>query len=122
MQPRIIYTRRSSVLSTAFERARQNLMTRNGATAKPSASGLAVSGIDASVEVRRHPAARRLTLRVSRTRRAVIVTLPIGSDFGDAGSFVNTHIDWVRARLQDVPDPMPFADGSAVPVRGTIHR
>lgn len=97
-------------------------MASNSAKAKPLASGLAVSGIDASVEVRRHPAARRLTLRVSRTRRAVIVTLPIGSDFGDAGSFVNTHIDWVRARLQDVPDPMPFADGGAVPVRGTLHR
>jgi hypothetical protein len=33
--------------------------------------------IGAQLEVRRHPGARRLTLRVSRTRRAVIVTIPV---------------------------------------------
>jgi predicted metal-dependent hydrolase len=38
-------------------------------------------------------------LRVSRTRRAVIVTLPLQCDLDEAGTFLNRHIDWVRARL-----------------------
>ena len=42
--------------------------------------------IHARVEVRRHPSARRLTLRVSRTRRSVIVTLPLHGTGSGAGA------------------------------------
>jgi predicted metal-dependent hydrolase len=78
--------------------------------------------IHARVEVRRHPTARRMTLRVSRTRRAVIVTIPLQCDLDEAGSFLSRHIDWVRERLDSLPDPMPFQDGSALPFRGEPHR
>lgn len=77
--------------------------------------------VGARVEVRRHPGARRLTLRVSRTRRAVIVTLPLQCDLDEAGSFLSRHIDWVRERLDSLPDPVPFADGRAMPLRGEPH-
>ena len=36
-----------------------------------------VAALGAPVEVRRHPAARRMTLKVSHTRRAVILTVPV---------------------------------------------
>lgn len=75
----------------------------------------------ARVEVRRHPSARRLTLRVSRTQRAVIVTLPLQCDLDEAGSFLSRHIDWVRERLDSLPDPVPFAHGAAMPLRGKPH-
>jgi len=78
--------------------------------------------LGAPVEVRRHPKARRLTLRVSRTRRAVIVTLPTQCDLGEAGSFVHRHIDWVRERLGNLPDPVPFANRQVMPLRGVPHR
>jgi len=90
----------------------------------PPASRLGTSGLnelDASVEVRRHPRARRLTLRVSRTRRAVVVTLPEQCDLGEAGSFLHRHIDWVRERLGTIPDPVPFSDGATIPLRGEPH-
>jgi predicted metal-dependent hydrolase len=74
------------------------------------------------VEVRRHPGARRLTLRVSRTRRAVIVTLPVQCDLGEAGSFLNRNIEWVRERLNSLPRPVPFGDGAILPLRGEFHR
>ncbi len=74
------------------------------------------------VEVRRHPGARRLTLRVSRTRRAVIVTLPVQCDLGEAGSFINRNIEWVRERLNSLPRPVPFCDGALLPLRGEFHR
>ena len=81
-----------------------------------------IAELDCSVEVRRHPAARRLTLRVSRTRRAVIVTLPVQCDLGEAGSFLNRNIEWVRARLDSVPERVPFGDGALLPLRGELHR
>ena len=77
--------------------------------------------IGAQLEVRRHPSARRLTLRVSRTRRAVIVTLPLQCDLDEAGTFLNRHIDWVRARLDSLPNHIPFEDQAAVPLRGVPH-
>jgi predicted metal-dependent hydrolase len=78
--------------------------------------------IGAQLEVRRHPGARRLTLRVSRTRRAVIVTLPLQCDLDEAGTFLNRHIDWVRARLDSLPNHIPFEDAAIMPLRGEPHR
>lgn len=81
----------------------------------------ALSELGADVEVRRHPAARRLTLRVSQTRRAVIVTVPMQCDLVEAGSFLHRNIDWVRERLGSIPDPIPFSDGAVIPLRGEPH-
>ncbi len=80
-----------------------------------------IEELDCPVEVRRHPGARRLTLRVSRTRRAVIVTLPVQCDLGEAGSFLNRNIEWVRERLNSLPAPVPFTDGALMPLRGEFH-
>lgn len=83
---------------------------------------LRINGLQAPVEFRRHPAARRMTLRVSRTRRAVIVTVPMKCDLAQAGTFLNNHIDWVREHLGAVPHPVPFTDGAIIPFRGLPHR
>ncbi len=80
-----------------------------------------MQGIPAPVEVRHHPAAQRMTLRVSRTRHAVIVTLPMQCDLEQAGQFLSRHIDWVNARLGSLPDPVPFSDGATIPLRGIPH-
>ncbi len=80
-----------------------------------------MQGIPAPVEVRHHPAAQRMTLRVSRTRHAVIVTLPMQCDLEQAGQFVSRHIDWVNARLGSLPEPVPFSDGATIPLRGIPH-
>ncbi|WP_072370728.1 SprT family zinc-dependent metalloprotease [Hyphomicrobium sp. NDB2Meth4] len=81
-----------------------------------------IEELDCPVEVRRHPGARRLTLRVSRTRRAVIVTLPVQCDLGEAGSFLDRNIEWVRERLSSIPQPVQFVDGERLPVRGEFHK
>lgn len=81
-----------------------------------------IGGLDAPVEVRRHPAARRLTLRVSRTRRTVIVTLPVQCDLDEAGSFITRNIDWVRERLDSLPTAVPFRNDVFIPLRGDAHR
>lgn len=96
-------------------------MRRTRASATTALSGRGIVEIDAPIEVRRHPGARRLTLRVSRTRRAVIVTLPVQCDLDEAGSFLNRNIDWVRERLDSLPAPVPFRHGIYMPLRGDPH-
>lgn len=83
---------------------------------------LEFEALGAPIEVRRHPAARRLTLRVSKTRRAVIVTVPSACRMEEAGRFLKSNLDWVRDRLGRVPAPVPFADGARIPLRGVMHR
>jgi hypothetical protein len=82
-------------------------------------SALAVNGVH--VEVRRHPTARRLTLRVSQTRRAVIVTVPRRCRIDEAGLFVHRNLDWVRERLGNLPEPKPLVHGMRLPLRGIAH-
>ena len=96
---------------------RQRPKANAGSTAQTS-----IEGLDTPVEVRRHPSARRMTLRVSRTKRAVIVTVPMQCDLGDADQFLSRHMDWVRDRIGNLPEPAPFADGTLMPLRGIFHR
>src|SRR5262245_7481574 len=86
-----------------------------------SKSTLELEALGAPIEVRRHPAARRLTLRVSKTKRAVIVTVPAQCRMEEAGRFVTSNLDWVRERLCSVPEPVPFVDGARIPLRGRLH-
>lgn len=97
-------------------------MRKTRRIASPTLENGHISDLGAPVEVRRHPGARRLTLRVSRTRRTVIVTLPVQCDLDEAGSFITRNIEWVRARLDSLPDPVPFHDGVFIPLRGDAHR
>src|SRR5262245_58676990 len=85
-------------------------------------STLELEAIGAPIEVRRHSAARRLTLRVSKTKRAVLVTVPAQCRMEEASRFVESNLDWVRECLGAVPEPVPFADGARIPLRGRQHR
>ena len=91
-------------------------------TRKTVESAFELEALGAPIEVRRHPTARRLTLRVSKTRRAVIVTVPVQCRMDEADRFLRSNLDWVRDRLTRVPEPVPFADGSKIPLRGRLHR
>lgn len=84
-------------------------------------STLELEAIGAPIEVRRHPAARRLTLRVSKTKRAVIVTVPDQCRMEEAGRFVESNLEWVQERLGCVPEPVPFENGARIPLRGRLH-
>ncbi len=96
-------------------------MARADLDAFPSEHSIRVEGVEVPVRVRKHPTARRLTLRVSHTRRAVIVTVPRTASLGEAGRFVGKHLDWVNERLEALPDQVPFAQGMIIPYRGHEH-
>ncbi|CFX13008.1 conserved protein of unknown function [Candidatus Filomicrobium marinum] len=97
-------------------------MRRRHDSASLSLDDAQFENLGARVEVRRHPQARRLTLRVSRTQRAVIVTLPSQCEINEANSFVERHIDWVRERLGSIPEPVPLVNRALMPLRGIPHR
>lgn len=97
-------------------------MRRTPDSARLSLDDPRFEALGARLEVRRHPKARRMTLRVSRTQRAVVVTLPSQCELGEANSFVERHIDWVRERLGAIPEPVPLVNRALIPLRGAPHR
>jgi len=109
-------------------RVRLNRSTGQGTIAKAlrsalrSEQGIEVAGLVTPVQVRRHPAARRLTLRVSQVRREVVLTIPEGGSLAEAGKFVAKHMDWVRQRIEALPVPVPLADSAKILFRGELHR
>ncbi|MDI4666093.1 M48 family metallopeptidase [Xanthobacter autotrophicus] len=74
------------------------------------------------VAVRRHPQARRLTLRVRAAARDVTLTAPPHVPLAFAHDFVQRHREWVRLRLVRLPQQVPFEPGSVIPLHGTPHR
>ncbi|TCT05949.1 M48 family metallopeptidase [Aquabacter spiritensis] len=83
---------------------------------------LQLDGEALQVALRRHPTARRMTLRVRNATRDVAVTAPLGISLSTADAFVQRHAAWIRTRLCRLPEPVPFADGASVPLRGDPHR
>ncbi len=74
------------------------------------------------VIVRRRPASRRMTLRVSNATGGVTLTLPSSVPIRDAKAFAEAHGGWIARRLAAIPGKIAFAPGASVPVRGLAHR
>jgi predicted metal-dependent hydrolase len=83
---------------------------------------LRVPDVGCTVELRRSPRAKRFSLKVSHTERAAILTLPNRGCVEDASAFLARHVDWLKRQLERLPEPVPFADGSLIPLRGQMHR
>lgn len=81
-----------------------------------------IDGRIVPIEIKRHASARRLTLRVSETRHAITVTLPMRCPVEEAHGFVERSRAWIGARLQRLSGPIPLADGMELPLRGEAHR
>jgi predicted metal-dependent hydrolase len=74
------------------------------------------------VRVRRHPRARRYTLRIHAATREVVLTMPPRGSLKEARAFAQKHGGWIAARLRRLPTAVPFAHGTIVPIRGLDHR
>ncbi|GGF75769.1 metal-dependent hydrolase [Azorhizobium oxalatiphilum] len=83
---------------------------------------LALDAETLKVEIRRHPTAQRLTLRVRAASRDVTLTAPPHVSYAAAATFVQRHREWVRVRLGRLPEGVPFVDGAIIPLRGEPHR
>lgn len=74
------------------------------------------------VTVRRHPRARRYTLRVRERDRAVVLTMPPRGSLRQAKDFAERNAGWIATRVKRIPERVPFAHGAEIPLRGVMHR
>ncbi len=72
------------------------------------------------VSVRVHPRAKNYRLSINARGRPVL-SVPPGGRVEEASAFVNRQQDWLLARLQQTPPPVPFVEGARVPLRGKFH-
>lgn len=68
--------------------------------------------------VRRHPQARRASLRIATDGDGIVVVIPSRASVDDALALARQHAAWICERLQAVPRRIPFADGALLPVCG----
>jgi predicted metal-dependent hydrolase len=88
----------------------------------PQLIEIAFDGAIFPVQLRRHAQARRYTLRVHATDRTVVLTMPLRGSVKEARAFAERNGGWIAARLKRLPQPIPFADGLELPLRGVPHR
>jgi predicted metal-dependent hydrolase len=91
-------------------------------TGEPDRFVIADNTENYQIEVRRHPAARRYTLRVRETNRNIVLTMPTRGSLRQAKSFTERNVAWIAARLRRLPVAIPFAPGQEIPLRGVPHR
>jgi len=83
---------------------------------------MALDGLAAPVTVRRSPRARRFSLSVNEALRNGVLTIPQHASLEEAGRFLARNLDWLQSRLAAMPEPVPFAHGRIIPLRGLEHR
>jgi predicted metal-dependent hydrolase len=72
------------------------------------------------VAVRRHPSARRLTLRVDAARQ-IRLTVPNRCSERRMRIFLEEHVNWLERQIANAPPPNAFASGAIIPLRGVPH-
>jgi predicted metal-dependent hydrolase len=89
---------------------------------EPSAIHIAFEQEMYLVRVRRHRQARRYTLRIHSVSREVVLTMPPRGSLKEARAFAQKHGGWIAARLDRLPDAVPFSHGTVLSLRGIDHR
>ena len=82
---------------------------------------VALPGGPASICWRRHPRARRITLRIDARQGQVVVTLTKRAGRSAGMALLRQNAGWVSARLAALPASAPFADGGSVTIDGVPH-
>jgi len=74
------------------------------------------------VRLRRHRQARRYTLRIHSATGEVQLTMPPRGSVKEARAFAQKHGAWIATRLNRLPQAVPFAPGTVLPLRGVDMR
>jgi predicted metal-dependent hydrolase len=82
---------------------------------------LSIKGREVPVILRANKRARRMILKVDPMSREVVITSPTIKGFSQALAFAAKHEAWIARRLAAVPEPVPFAPGAHIPLRGVVH-
>jgi len=74
------------------------------------------------VTLKRSKRARRLALRLDPKDRIFHLVVPSGISLKKAQRFAEEHDRWMQDKLLDLPDPVPFEDGTILPIFGQNRR
>ncbi|MBS1239329.1 MAG: hypothetical protein H6R45_35 [Proteobacteria bacterium] len=85
---------------------------------KPADPRIVLGGREVPVAIRRHPTARRMTLRLAPDGSEVRCTLPRWGRTTEALDFAASRRDWLEAQLAKIPETAPPAAGGSVLYRG----
>jgi predicted metal-dependent hydrolase len=80
------------------------------------------AGIGVPVSIRISERARRVGLRIDSAERRVELILPCGVSERIGLRFLAAKRAWVIARLEALPQRVPFVEGAIVPLLGVPHR
>ena len=73
------------------------------------------------LELKRHPRARRITLRLNAAGDGVQLVLPKRTAIQEAVTFAQRNSGWILKHLAKVPERIPFAPGAVIPILGEHH-
>lgn len=73
-----------------------------------------------AIRFRRSNRAKRISLRVDPAQ-GVLLTLPLRSSRKAGLALLLAHADWVREKLNDLPQPLILKPGAKIPVSGISH-
>lgn len=74
--------------------------------------------LGAPVSIRLNPRARRMLLKIDATARRIQLVIPGGVAPEQGLRFLEAQRGWIAARLDALPQTVPFAEGAVVPVFG----
>lgn len=77
-----------------------------------------IAGRALPVAIRRHPTARRMTLRLAPDGSEVRLSIPRWGRTADALAFAHSRTDWLEAQLGALPAPVAIGHGAMLPFRG----
>lgn len=90
--------------------------------AAPPTAAIRLENPGVEVAVRRHPRARRLTLRIAAGTGRLVLTVPPGVRERDCRAFLDAHAGWIASRLAALPAPVEPVPGTELPLAGATVR
>lgn len=72
----------------------------------------------AAVRLKINRRARRVSLRLDRTRREIVATAPSQRRLSEAAAFARERAQWIAERLAELPDAAPLSPGMLIEVFG----
>lgn len=78
----------------------------------------APNGSEVTVRLEVNDKARRLILRLDERAREAVAVAPSRRKLPEAASFASERVEWIAARLSELPHHISFVDGAEFPLKG----
>jgi predicted metal-dependent hydrolase len=85
---------------------------------RPLADGDRLKVAGAVVTLKVHRRARRVSLRLDRTKREVVATAPSPRRLAEAAAFARERAQWIVERLAELPEARPLKPGMRLRISG----